>query len=412
MSTEIHQRASPLATRDGRFLLAGQALSFAAHGISAVALPWLVLENHGSTALAGLVFSLTTLPYVVFGLAAGVVGDRFQQRRVIWLSHALQAIVALLVPLWAFAGVPPIGLILGAAFAIGAGRVFADAAVFGVLVAIVGKEGIVYGQATLGAAWAVGLVAGPALGGALIATIGPAKALIVESAGLAIAAVAIRAMRAAGSGSGSSRTPSAIIRAGMTTIFGDPVLRSVTFLGIAWSVAAAGAWALAVPFLREELGLGSRAAGAIVAAGGLMGLLAPPIVDRLDLRIGGLKILVRGIPVAAVATAVFGVSTNLAVALIAYCGLELATVVTTAAYIGERQRRAPLELQATVGIFGRMLVMLALTAGSAIASALSETVALRTLYVGMAATILATGLVAAPTLLRHARTLAQPVAGR
>lgn len=404
--------ASPLASRDGKLLLTGQALSFAAHGISAVALPWLVLENDGSTVLAGLVFTLTTLPYVLFGLAAGVVGDRFQQRRIIWLSHALQALVALLVPLWSFTGAPPVGLVLAAAFAIGVGRVFADAAVFGVLVAVVGKEGIVYGQATLGAAWAVGLVAGPALGGALISTIGPARALIVESVALAVAALVIRMMRTAGSGSGAVRRPIEIVRAGLEAIFGDPVLRSVTFLGIAWSVAAAGAWALAVPFLREELGLSSRAAGAVVAAGGLMGLLAPPIVGRLDRRIGGLRILARGIPVAAVSTAVFGVSTNLGVALVAYCGLELATVVTTAAYIGERQRRAPLDLQATVGIFGRMLVMLALTAGSAMASALSEVVALRTLYIGMAAAILATGIVAAPVLTRYARALGRPITGR
>ena len=190
------------------------------------------------------------------------------------------------------------------------------------------------------------------------------------------------------------------------------MLRSVTFLGIAWSVAAAGAWALAVPFLREELGLGSRTAGAIVAAGGLMGVLAPPIVGALDRRVGGLRILVGGIPFAALAAAAFGLSESLAVALVAFCVLELATVVTTAAYIGERQRRAPLELQATVGIFGRMIIMLALTTGSAAASALSETIALPALYVGMAIAILASGLAAAPILLRYARAAVVPVAGR
>ena len=193
---------------------------------------------------------------------------------------------------------------------------------------------------------------------------------------------------------------------------GDPVLRSVTFLGLAWSVAAAGAWALAVPFLREELGLSSRTAGAVVAAGGLMGVLAPPIVGALDRRIGGLRILVRGIPVAALATAMFGLSEGLALALAGFCLLELATVVTTAAYIGERQRRAPLALQATVGIFGRMLIMLALTTGSAAASALSGAIPLRALYIGMAIAMLASGLVAAPTILRHARAVVLPAHGR
>lgn len=168
--------AGPLLdTRDGRLLLTAQAITFAAHGIASVALPWFILDEHGSSAAAGLVFTFTTLPYVVFALAAGVVGDRYPSRRVIWVTHALQAVLAVIVPLWALGGAPPVGIVLAAAFLVGAGRAFSDAAVFGALASVVGRERIVHGQATLSAAWAVGLLAGPALGGALVATIGPIR---------------------------------------------------------------------------------------------------------------------------------------------------------------------------------------------------------------------------------------------
>jgi MFS family permease len=80
-----------LRRRDGRLFLASQALDQLGAGVASVALPWLVLESGGSNTAAGLVFTLTILPYVLFGLPAGVVGDRFPRRRVIWVAHVVQA---------------------------------------------------------------------------------------------------------------------------------------------------------------------------------------------------------------------------------------------------------------------------------------------------------------------------------
>jgi len=396
--------ASPLLeSRDGRLLLLSQAASFLAHGISSVALPWLVLDDHGSRSAAGLVLTFTTLPYVVFGLAAGVIGDRLPSRRVIWVTHAAQALVALAVPVWALLDTPPVLFVLGAAFAIGAGRVFSDAAVFGAVARVVGRARMLHGQATLGAAWAVGLLAGPALGGALIAAIGPARCLIVEAAALGLAAAIVRAMRLEAATSVEPVPAREIVREGLRTIFGDPVLRSVTIVGLAWSAAEAGSWGLAVPLLRDELGLGSTQAGIVLGAGAAMGILASPLVGALDARIGGLRTLLVGVPLSGVAVAALGVAPGFAVALVAYCTMELCVAVTTAAYIGERQRRASLRLQSTVGIFGRMLVMLALATGSAVASALAALVSLQALYLGMAALTVAVAVVGGPALLRHAR---------
>lgn len=396
-----------LRVRDGRLLLASQALSFLAHGISSVALPWLVLDDHGSTAGAGLVFTFTTLPYVLFGLAAGVVGDRYPSRRVIWLTHLVQAAIALVVPIWAFSGAPPVAVVLVAAFAIGTGRVFSDAAVFGALVGVVGKQGIVHGQATLGAAWAVGLLAGPALGGVLIATVGPARALAIEAAGFAIAAVVVRAMHVTRTLTDEPHLPArAVVLQGLQLIFGDRVIRTVTLTGMSWCAFEAGAWALTVPLLREELGLGSGETGAVLAAGAAMGILGSPIVGALDARIGGLRIVALAIPLSGVSIAALGLAPTLALALVAFCGFELSAVIATAAMIGERQRQAPLSLQSTVGISGRMVIMTSLAAGSAVASGLAAAVELRTLYVGLAIGTLAVSAAALPRILRLARARA------
>jgi MFS family permease len=398
--------ASPLLqSRDGRLLLEAQSLSFTAHGISSVALPWLVLEGDGSTLAAGLVFTFTVLPYVLFGIPAGIVGDRHPSRSVLWTTHAAQALVALVVPLWSFAGNVPVAIVLAAAFAIGTGRVFSDAAVFGALVEVAGKEGVVHAQATLGAAWAVGLLAGPALGGVLIAAIGPAHSLIVEAAALALATLVVRRLRIGRTLRHAEQRLSAreIVRGGLHAIFVHPVLRATTATGASWCFVAAGTFALAVPLLRDELDLRSGQVGIILAAGAAMGILASPIVGWLHPRIGGLRIIVLGVPVSGVATGVLGMASGFALGLVAYCAMQLADTVTTAAFIGERQRRAPIVLQATTGIFGRMIIMLSLALGSAVASALTDVVTLRELYVGIGVATLVVWILSMPVLLRFAR---------
>jgi MFS family permease len=374
--------------------LIAQSITFGAHGIASVALPWLVLDEHGSSAAAGLVFTFTTLPYVVFAIAAGVVGDRYPSRHVIWVTHALQAGVAVVVPVWALAGAPPVGIVLAAAFLVGAGRAFSDAAVFGALASVVGRERIVHGQATLSAAWAVGLLAGPALGGALVATIGPARSLAVEAAGLAIAAVIVRATHLPDHVDRAHRASArTIVRDGFEIIFHDRLLRGITLLGMGWAAASAGAWALAVPLFRDVIGLTSTQTGIALAVGAVMGILAPPVVGRLESRIGGLAIILGGIPLTAVTVAAVGVADAFWMATLAYAAFQLVDYVSVAAYIGERQRRAPLRLQSTVGIFGRTLIMLSLAVGSAAASGISELVSLRALYAGMAVLTLAVGAV-------------------
>src|SRR3954466_10877831 len=120
-----------LAVRDGRLFLAAQALDSLAIGLSLVALPWLVLQNGGSHGEAGLVYSASVLPYVVFGLTAGSIGDRLPRRTVMLSGNAAQGGRAAVIPIWTVVGTVPVGVVLAAAFAVGAGRVFVDAAGFG-----------------------------------------------------------------------------------------------------------------------------------------------------------------------------------------------------------------------------------------------------------------------------------------
>lgn len=184
-----------------------------------------------------------------------------------------------------------------------------------------------------------------------------------------------------------------ILREGYEVMFDDRLLRGITLLGMAWAAASAGAWALAVPLFREVIGLTSTQTGVALAVGAAMGVVAPPVVGRLEARIGGLAIILVGIPLTSVTIAAIGVADAFWMAALAYAVFQFVDYVSVAAYIGERLRRAPLRLQSTVGIVGRMLIMLSFAVGSAAASGLTELISLRAVYAGMAVLTLAVGAV-------------------
>lgn len=392
-------RSPMLAVRDGRLFLAAQALDALAIGVSLVALPWLVLQDGGSHTQAGLVYTLSILPYVVFGLTAGALGDRLPRRQVMLASHASQAACAAVIPLWTLSGSPPVGVVMAAAFAVGSGRVFADAAAFGAVASIVGSERFTEGQSTLSAAWSIGFLAGPAIGGALVAAIGPGEALAAEAAALALAALLIGAIRTS-FGRPDEPVGKGAIREGLRFMVHNRGIAVYTVVVVVWNLAGAGAFALLVPLLRDEVGLPSGSVGAILAIGSVAFLVAAVLASGVSRRFGGNAATAGCLVAAPIVIALLGVVGGFIPALVAVFSYELTQGLLSVLAIGERQRRAPERLQARVGIVGRTILLGSTAAGSAVASALAGSIGIGRLYLAMAT---ATALISAagvPLLLR------------
>lgn len=396
-------------TRDGRLLLGAQLSDHFAVGLGNVALPWLVLDAGGGPALAGLVFAVGTVPYVLFGLPAGVVGDRRSRKRVMVVAHVLQALAAAMVPLWALGAQPSVAIVLASAFAVGVGRTFADAASFGAVAEIVGPANFVRGQAALSTAWAAGSVAGPFAGGVLVASVGPAAAVAVEGAGFLVAAVLVQSIRrplAAPARQTLGRMREAV-QEGIAVILDTPVLRLLTTVQLVWYLVVIGAQALIVPFLREEVSLDASQVGWILGVGAAAGLAGGLLVGVLAPRIGGVHLVAGSVLVSALTALALAGADVFATALVAFAGLNLSIWVSVTSLIGERQRHAPHHLQARVGITGRAIAFTSMTAGSLAATALASLVPLRDLYLGVGVAALVIAAWAVPALVRSRR---QPAA--
>jgi predicted MFS family arabinose efflux permease len=393
-------RSPILAARDGRLFLGAQAVDALAIGVAQVALPWLVLQNGGTHTEAGLIYSATVIPYVVFGLVAGSVGDRFPRRTVMLFGHAAETAFAAIIPIWAVTGAPPVGVVLAAAFGVGTGRVFVDAAAFGAVASIVGAEHFVEGQSALSAAWSIGFFGGPVLGGALVAAIGPGEALAAEAIAVALATLMVAAIRTSFAHASEDGDRATTIREGLRYMIRNRGIATYTVVGMAFAFASAGSFALLVPLLRDGVGLGSGAVGTILTLGSLAFLAASVLASATTRRYGGGVVMAAVLLANPFAIAVLGVAGAFVPALVGVLLYELTAGLISVVSIGERQRRAPARLQARVGIAGRMILLGTIAAGAALASALTASLGVGHLYLVMGAASLVVGMCSAPFVLR------------
>lgn len=405
----VGPRRSLVRERDGRLLLVAQGLDSAAIGIAGVALPWFVLARGGSPSLAGVVFPLTIVPYVLFGLGAGWVGDRVHWRTVMATSHAIQAVAASVIPVWALLGGPPVGVALVAAFIIGSARVFADAGTFGAVASVVGPEEFLGGQSMLSAAWSVGAFAGPAAAGALVAVVGPARALACEATAFVLAMVLLLAVKARPMLRTVLETQErSALREGLRFIVRDEAVRIYTVISVAFGFATAGVYGLQVPLLRDAIGLSSNWVGWILAIGAVVGTVSALSVAPLDRRVGTETICAVGLVVSPLVIAVLSTASSAGVALLAFSGQAAVAWSISALVIGARQRRAPAELQARVGLSGRMLALGGVTAGAMLSSALTSVISVRAVYLVMACLAAVVAVIGISRIIRLHHAFGQP----
>ncbi len=381
-----------LRSRDGLLYLIAQLMDAIGGGIALVALPWLVLDTGGSRTLAGAAYLIGTLPYVILGITAGDLGDRLPRRRIMVVATVGQAAAAAALPLTVALGRPsdrlPVALIFAAGLGVTAGRVFVDAAAFGAIARLVGTAHFVEGQAALSVVWSLGFLVGPAVGGALIGWVGPVQAFVVQTVGFLLAVGMFMLIRT-DLGPDPGHAPAGPRQSGLSLVAGDPVLRRLTGVGMAWNFAVNLFYALIVVYTRLVLHAGGPAAGRLLAVGGVAGLAggsAAPVVRR---RLGasvGLRLAVAANAVGAVAMALAG---SLGQATVAFALLEGTAILFITMLIGERQVIAGPGAQSRVGITGRMSALLAASVGALVASALVAVISVDAVFaIAAAATVL------------------------
>ncbi len=250
-----------------------------------VAAAWLMKELTNSATWVGLMVAAGFLPLLGFGIVAGVVADAFDKARVMAIAQSVNAAAALTMAILTFAGLISPGVLFGLGLVMGAGSAFSLPAWQSLVPVLVPRPMVPSAIALNSAAFNVARATGPALGGLVVATLGPEAAFGLN----AISFLGVIGVAFSMAGSNHSLRMS---RAELSSAMGlslryarfTPPFRRMLLLVALFGMTSATVQAT-LPNRTEELGgtettygllLGARGAGALVAA-----LIRPRVQERL-----------------------------------------------------------------------------------------------------------------------------------
>lgn len=340
-----------------RVMLAARLCVWVAGGITAVALPLALYQRTGSAALTALLAALEVTPYLLVGLFAGAVADRYRTRPVAIITCLLGAAASGSVPLAHALGVLTVPHLFAAALAAGIAMVFFDGAMFAALPAIVPRDRLSQAFATMTATATVIALIGPMAGGFLAAAISPERTLLVDAVLLCAAAVVFAALREPPRERSTPET--GVFRAigdGLRFIVRTPLVRNLTGLGVGNSMAEGllGGMLVAsvvVVYDMPDSGPQVGIAYSAIAVGALIGsTLLPHMQERFTVR----TITTTGLVVAATGLAVWSQQSVYAVGIAALVLYQLGATTVILNGITQRARVTPDQLQGRVNTTARM----------------------------------------------------------
>ena len=181
-------------------LWAGQVISTIGSGISRLALPLLVLALTGSAVQAGLIGAAQQIPFVILGLPAGALLDRWNRKVVMLACDAARLLAFGSVPLaWAF-GSLTLPHLYAVALIHGTALVFFNIAQLAALPRVVPKEQLADAHSLNTASEGIGTLISPGIGGVLIGlaptvAAGAALAYSVDAASYAVSLASLALIR-------------------------------------------------------------------------------------------------------------------------------------------------------------------------------------------------------------------------
>lgn len=177
--------------RNFTFLYIGQFVSFMGTMITGVALPYQIYTETHSTLMVGLLSLVQLLPLLVTALIGGVFADRYHRRRLLLITESILVLGSFLLACNAYLATPHLWVMFVVASLMSAFNGLHRPALESIVQQIVAKEdfGAVGSLATFKGS--ASMIAGPAIGGLIIAKYGIVATYLVDVASFLISLTAL-----------------------------------------------------------------------------------------------------------------------------------------------------------------------------------------------------------------------------
>lgn len=359
--------------RPFRWLLASSWVSNLGDGIGLAAGPLLVASETRDPFLVALAVVLQRLPWLLFGLLAGVVADRVDRRRIVIAVHAARAVVLVLIGVTIVVDRVDIVVVLVAMFLLGTAETFADTTTSTLLPMVVDKPDLGIGNARIMAGFVtVNQLAGPPIGAAMFASAKISPFLAEAVLMLASAALASRVDLPAHGREGAERAHvGREIAEGWRWLWSNAAVRTLAITIVTFNVTFGAAWSVLVLYAIERLDAGEVGFGLLTTSTALGGVAATGLYGWLASRVSLGNLMRAGLLIETGTHLALALTTTtwVALAIMFVFGAHAFVWGTTSTSI--RQRAVPTELQGRVGSVYLIAVQGGIVAGSAIGAVIA-----------------------------------------
>ncbi len=181
-SRGLARRLGPFRHRPFTVYWLGGVVSNIGTWLQTVAAAVFVYERTGSALAVGILNFASFLPIFLFSIAGGVIGDRFDRRTVVVVTHGVSGLLAAVLAGIAFTGVANEASVIVIAFLLNATYAVAKPALVAILPATVPREEITDAVGVNTLQFVIGQMAGPILAAVVIAEAGVGWAFAVNAA--------------------------------------------------------------------------------------------------------------------------------------------------------------------------------------------------------------------------------------
>ncbi len=261
---------SSLHVPNYRLYFFGQVVSMSGTWIQSVAQMWLVYQLTGSGIALGVVTALQFTPVLLAGMWGGIVADRFDKRKILVITQAAAATLALVLGLLTAFEAVELWMIYLLAFGLGCISVIEVPTRQSFVIEMVGEDQLSNAVGLNSTVFTSARVIGPALAGLLIAGVGIAWCFLINAFSFAAVIVSLAKMDPERlHRSAPVERSKGQLREGLRYVWNTPILRtSLLMMAIIGTIAFN--FRILLPVMaEEEFGGGAGTYGALSA---LMGV--------------------------------------------------------------------------------------------------------------------------------------------
>ncbi|MCG8352541.1 MAG: MFS transporter, partial [Chloroflexales bacterium] len=364
----------------------GQTVSLFGTQITRLALPLTAVAVFNVTpAEMSVLTTLQFLPFLLFGLAAGVWVDRSRRQPVLLTAEVGRSLLLASIPVLGLLGLLRLEYLYLVGFLIGVLTVFFDVAYQAFLPSLVARSQLVDGNSKLTFSDSAARMLGTGAGGVLIQLVTAPLAIIIDAVSYLISALLISLIRVTEPIASARRPQQSLLKdvgEGLTFVWREQALRTIAGAGITLNIFESIVLTFFVLYLTRDLALDAPVLGAVVIAGSIGSLAGTLLARKTVQRYGVSATLTAALGAIAAGRLLLPLAFGpplllLTLLFVSQIVSSMGGVVYNVAQISLRQAITPEYLQGRMNASLRFLVWGALPLGSLLGGVIGSLVGLK-----------------------------------